>query len=95
MLRDKDYKTIAKSISTVASTAFTVTPDNARALSAEEWAQTLNDEGVRAVACESTEEALRLGVEYATREGKPMFCLGSLYTYSTVVDTLKKILFDD
>ena len=95
VLRDKDYKTIAKSISTVASTAFTVTPDNARALSAEEWAQTLNDEGVRAVACESTEEALRLGVEYATREGKPMFCLGSLYTYSTVVDTLKKILSDD
>ena len=91
VLSDKDYFAIAKSISSVADTAFTITPDNPRALGAEEYAKVLSDLGVSATACTSIGEALKRGMEYARGSGKPLFCLGSIYTYSSVIDEIEKL----
>jgi dihydrofolate synthase/folylpolyglutamate synthase len=89
VLADKDYKAIARSISSVAGAVFTITPDNPRALSAEDYAEVLSAFGVCASACAGIDEALRAGMEYAKENSVPMFCLGSLYTYSAVIDALK------
>lgn len=91
VLSDKDYITIAKSIGTVASAAFTITPDNPRALGAEDYAKVLCDAGVKAIPTSSIPEALKLGTEYAKNNSTALFCLGSLYTYGQVTDAIKNI----
>lgn len=85
VLRDKDYRLIAKTLSEVASLAYTITPDNPRALSAEEYAEVLRNEGVCSLPCKSVSEALKLGINAAKENDTALFCLGSLYTYSEII----------
>ena len=91
VLSDKDYVSIAKSISEVADTAYTITPENPRALSADKYAEVLCAQGINAVSCTDIRDALKKGMEYAKRNSAPLFCLGSLYTYSSVVDAISEI----
>jgi len=85
VLRDKDYRFIAGELATVAERAFTLTPQNARALSAEEYAKTLSNLGVEAEPYPSIEAALKAAKEAAKKAGKPLVCLGSLYTYADII----------
>lgn len=85
VLRDKDYRHISKSLCSVASSVFTITPDNPRALSAESYAEVIRENGVRATACNSIEIALTLAKEEAKKSEKTVCCLGSLYTYCQVI----------
>lgn len=91
VLRDKDYLLIAKELSTVASHAVTITPDNPRALPAEEYAKTLSDCGIVSVASDSIENALATAIQFAKEQGAPLLCLGSLYTYVDIIKALNKI----
>ena len=84
MLRDKDYTAIAKDLATVASKAFTLTPDNPRALTAEEYAQVLENAGISATPSESIKEAFERAKIAAKNDGVPLICLGSLYVYSSL-----------
>ena len=86
VLRDKDYIKIASSISEVASSVYTITPDNPRALSAEEYANIFASSGVFATGCESIEKAISLAIAKANEENKTICCLGSLYTYSQIIE---------
>ena len=86
VLRDKDYNIIASDISKVASRAFTLTPDNPRALSAEEYAEVLKEKGVETTPYPSVESALSAAREAAKRDGVPLICMGSLYLYSSIID---------
>ena len=86
VLRDKDYNIIASDISKVASRAFTLTPDNPRALSAEEYAEVLKERGVEATPYPDIESALSAAREQARRDGVPLICMGSLYTYSSIIE---------
>ena len=86
VLSDKDYRAIAKDISTVASRAFTMTPDNPRALAAEDYAAVLRENGVDANAYPSIDDALTAALDAARNEGKALVCLGSLYTYCSIID---------
>lgn len=88
VLKDKDYNVIAKTLSEVADTAFTITPDNPRSLSAEEYAEVLRKVGINATPCESVKEALALGKAAADKKGTALCCLGSLYTYVEVINAL-------
>lgn len=89
VLSDKDYHVIAKRLSEVASHAFTITPDNKRALCAKDYAEVLNGYGVSALPCSSIGEALALGKEAAASEDTALCCLGSLYTYVEVINALR------
>lgn len=86
VLRDKDYKAIAESLSTVAERVFTITPDNPRALPAKEYADVISARGVASIPCDSIEEAIALAKDHAGSAGKSLFCLGSLYTYCRVIE---------
>ena len=88
VLRDKDYKFIAKKLSEVAKRAFTMTPDNKRALSAEEYARELSEVGVSAIPSPDIKTAFNAAREAAILENKPLVCLGSLYTYCDVIKYL-------
>jgi len=88
VLKDKDYDFIATELSKVVSHAFTITPDNKRALTAEEYAVVLRNKGVDALPCQSIKEALKLGLSKAENDSVPLVCLGSLYTY---VDLIKEL----
>ena len=89
VLRDKDYRYIAQRLSEIAVRAFTVTPDNPRALPAEEYAENLERFGVFATPCADISIALREGMVAALAENTALCCLGSLYTYSEVIDALE------
>lgn len=85
VLRDKDYKFIAGELSKVAERAFTLTPGSPRALSAVDYANELVAAGVAATPYESIEAALSAAKAEAKANGKPLVCLGSLYTYGDVI----------
>lgn len=85
VLRDKDYTHIAKMLSTVATRAFTFTPDSPRALNAEEYASTLNSAGLFAEASVTVFEALNKAKAYAIEHNCPVICAGSLYAYAEII----------
>ena len=91
VLGDKDYRAVAASIASVADRVFTITPGNQRALSAKEYAEVLEELGATAIPMPSIEDAVSAAVKYAKQMGKPLFCLGSLYTYSDVVNALSSL----
>ena len=84
VLRDKDYSFIAKKIAEVASRVFTLTPDNPRALSAEEYAVEFAKNGVEATSYVSIGEAFFAAKSAARENGTALVCLGSLYTYPDI-----------
>ena len=90
VLRDKDYHAIARSIARVSRRGFTITPDNPRALSAKDYADVLTDYDCHSTPSDSIKEALASAIPVAKAENRPILILGSLYTYSEVMDALEK-----
>lgn len=88
VLKDKDYNFIAGELSSVAERAFTITPDNPRALSAAEYAEVLNGLGVRTEAFATIPDAVSAAYMAAKGDRVPLICLGSLYTYGDVTRAL-------
>ena len=89
VLKDKDYRFIGGELARIASRVHTITPDNKRALSAGEFAEIIREAGTDAVAHNSIGEALGAAINNAQTSGVPLLCLGSLYTYSEVINYLK------
>lgn len=93
VLRDKDYTAIAADLSQVACRAFTLTPNSPRALSSEEYAETLRTAGIDAEAFVSLTDALRAAWGAAKADGVPLICLGSLYVYADLMEILENQFF--
>lgn len=91
VMKDKDYDYIASMLSSVASRAFTVTPDNPRALDANEYADVLSKKGVDAIPFASLSDALAKAYDTAKNENTPLVCLGSLYMYSELISEFEKL----
>ena len=91
VLSDKDYPEIARKISEIAAEVFTITPSNPRALSAEKFAELFGKNGTTATPCDSVKVAMQKALEAARTNGTALCCLGSLYTYESVMDTLSKL----
>ena len=88
VLRDKDYTYIARKLSTVASSAFTFTPDSPRALDSKEYASVLSSAGISAISCDSVSSALDKAKEYAKANSCPVICAGSLYAYAEIIENV-------
>ena len=84
VLKDKDYTEISGMLATVAKCAFTLTPDSPRALASSEYAEVLKKAGVPAEPYDSIESAFLAAKAYATEQGLPLVCLGSLYVYASL-----------
>ena len=90
VMADKDYPYMAKRIASVAQHVFCVTPDNPRALAAQDYAACFEALGVSASACPSVAQAVADGCAFAKQNAVPLVCLGSLYMYGEVVSALEK-----
>ena len=84
VLRDKDYVAVAKKLSEIAKTVFTVTPSSDRALKSEEYRDTLLSMNTDAVAFNNVSEAVAYAYKTARDTKTPLICLGSLYTYCEI-----------
>ena len=88
VMADKDYGYMVGSMCKIAHAAFTVRPDNPRALDAKGLAECFCQNGVPATAYPSVRDALLA----ATKNGRPTVCLGSLYMYGEVEAAVKSIV---
>ena len=84
VLKDKDYLFIASELSKIAEKAFTITPDNPRALSAKDFLEVLEKNGVSSKSFESIKDAFESAKKEASQFNKPLIILGSLYTYASL-----------
>lgn len=91
VMRDKDYNFIADELARVASCAYTVTPNNPRALDAGEYAKTLCEHGIEAKPFDSLCSALSEALNAAKADNTPLICLGSLYMYCELIEAFEKI----
>lgn len=90
VMKDKDHSAISAELSRIAERAYTVTPDNPRALSAEEYAGQLMSFGVEATPFNSIPEALGSAISDSKKTNTPLVCLGSLYMYCELMDAFEK-----
>ena len=88
VMKDKDYNYIASKFAEISDRAFTITPQNPRALPAEEYAKVLEGVGIEATHYTSVADALSDAKAYASSSGAPLVCLGSLYMYCEVIEAL-------
>ena len=88
VMKDKDYNYIAGKFAEIADRAFTITPDNPRALPAEEYAKVLEGVGIKATSYASVASALDGAKKYAKETNTALLCLGSLYMYCEVIDKI-------
>jgi dihydrofolate synthase/folylpolyglutamate synthase len=90
VMADKDYRYMAQRIAAVAKKVFCLTPDNPRALKAEEYAEVFKALGVEAVACDSVDSAVSSAIAWAQENEVSIVSLGSLYMYCEVTAAIKK-----
>lgn len=88
VMADKDYKFIASKISEIASKVFCLTPDNPRALNAKDYAEVFNSLGINAEHFDTVEIAVQAAIKEATENKKAILCLGSLYMYGEVINSI-------
>lgn len=90
VMADKDYDYMIESISRVALRAYTVRPDNSRALDASEYAKDFLRHGVSATSYRSVKDAMEAAI--AEHPDVPLLCVGSLYMYGEVVAAVEELL---
>ncbi|HWQ06086.1 MAG TPA: folate family ECF transporter S component [Feifaniaceae bacterium] len=83
IMADKDIPHMIEEIGPIAEEFVTVTPNNPRAMQAEDLAQLLQRHGLTAIACKNVQEGVALALEKAGTDG--IVCaLGSLYLLGDV-----------
>ena len=82
VMADKDCAGIVQTLAPAAAGAFTVKPENPRALNAEAYAALFQNCGVPATAFATVAEGLAAAVQVSRAENRPLVCLGSLYLYA-------------
>ncbi len=90
VMKDKDYKFIAKEISTVGDKIYCITPDNPRALTAVEFSEEFKKTGTFGEAFDTISDAFTLAVKESKDDGKPLICMGSLYMYADIYNLINK-----
>lgn len=85
VMADKDYNYMAGRMAECAERVFCLTPDNPRALKAEDYARVFENLGVEAIPCVSVADAVDAALAWGREKGKAIVSLGSLYMYGEVV----------
>ncbi len=92
VMADKDYAHMASRMGEVACRAFTVRPENKRALSAEDFAKVFEQNGVPAEDFATVREAVFAALDAGKESGKPTLCLGSLYMYAEIKEAVAEYM---
>jgi dihydrofolate synthase/folylpolyglutamate synthase len=89
VMQDKNYRQMVEMLAPVTHKAFTVRPENPRALSAEALAETFAAQGIPATPGVDFADAVRAALTASRRDNRPLVALGSLYLYCSVANLLK------
>ena len=81
VMADKEYSLYADMLGCYIDKAFTVRPDNPRALDSGKLAEVFNGKGIEAESFEVLAEGVRQAYSYAKEKDIPLIALGSLYMY--------------
>lgn len=84
VMADKDYEHMALRMSEISCRAFTVRPDNSRALDSKAYAKVFMHDGVPAEGFDTVKEAVFAAMDAGKESGKATLCLGSLYMYGEI-----------
>ncbi len=87
VMKDKDYRFIAKTISEVADNVYCITPDNPRALTAEEYCSVFQELGTTAFSFNNIKSALNSAL---SNNNIPLICMGSLYMYGEIYNIINE-----
>ena len=82
VMADKDYVEMAQIIAPIADVVYTVTVDSGRALQAKNLADSLVDNDIKAISCDSFEAAL----DQSLSSGMKTIAFGSLYFVGEVLE---------
>lgn len=91
VMKDKNYRDMTADLAPRVLHAFTVRPDNPRALDAAAYADAFRACGTPATACESVTAGMKAARAAAKEAGLPLFILGSLYLYREAYDAFFEI----
>ena len=91
VMADKDYRGMVEALAPLAAEVFTLTPNNPRALPAEDFAAVWREKGIKATAFDTVEGAALAATREAKRRNLPLFSLGSLYMYAEVTEALEAL----
>lgn len=94
VMQDKDFDAMIEGLKPVTAFAYTVTPSNPRALSAEEYAEHFHAHGIAATAYDTISDAVTAAYTAAQEQGLPLICLGSLYLYREVAACIEAACAD-
>ena len=92
VMADKERGEMIETMKSIIAHAFTVTPNNPRALAAEEYAAQLASYDISATAYPNVVQGVMAAVESSKQEGIPLVCLGSLYLYGEVEAAIREAL---
>ena len=88
VMEDKDYDEMLEKLKPIARQAFTVRPNNPRAMDAEVLAKHFEEHKTPATAYSTVGDAVKAAIAASREEKIPLICLGSLYLYGEIVDLL-------
>ena len=92
VMADKDRGEMIETMKPIIAHAFTVTPNNPRALAANEYAAQLASYGISATPYKSVADGVKAAIESSKKENIPLVCLGSLYLYEEVEAAVRACL---
>lgn len=84
VMADKDHEKMISMLAPTAAKVFTVMPPNERSLASAGVEMEFEQFGTEAAAFDVLDEGVYAAVEEASRTGRPLVCLGSLYMYADV-----------
>ncbi len=84
MLRDKDYESLAEILDEAASEYVCISPNNLRALPAEELGESLKKYGKKVTVCESIEDGVETAMDHAAGKNGMVCAVGSLYSVGDI-----------
>lgn len=91
IMADKDVHAMITLIAPMAKRFVTVAPDNPRALSAEEYAKILRENGLEAEAEKTIEDGVKAAINLAGKDGV-VCALGSLYFSADIRSAFNKLI---
>ncbi len=92
VMADKAYAGYADVLKEHIAEIYTVRPDSPRSLDADSLAEVFRENGIRAEACGTVADGVRIALNRAKSLHLPLIGIGSLYLYREFCEALRKIL---
>jgi dihydrofolate synthase/folylpolyglutamate synthase len=92
VMADKDYRLYADMLGGLIDKAFTVIPDNPRALDSAALAKVFTDKGIAAESFGHLPDGVAAAYSRAKETGLPLVALGSLYMYREFTEALSGVV---